>query len=394
MSLINLLSKDVYEDIAIIDSRFPRPVPFGFRNTEINNLFNLLPSINSYTMYPMKPGQEAWFNHGYGIERVEFEANKKGYLDYYPENKKRVKYLNPKKNYHIKLAYSFFLAETYTLLPFYEKHKINFVFVLFPGGAFGLNNQGSDDMLKAIFASKYFKKVIVTKNITHDYLISKKLCPSKKIAQLRGFVQYNTQDQLIEKRLYKKDKKTFDICFVAAKYSQQGIDKGYDVFIEVAKKLAKQHKDIRFHVIGGFDEKDIDVSDIKNKITFYGFKRPDFLRDFYAGMDILLSPNRHGKLYEGNFDGFPLGADAGYMGVALFVTDELNQNIYYNKDEIVIINHNADDITKKISYYYKNTDELYELSQKCQKATMRAFDVETQCIERVNLFKSILKEGL
>lgn len=387
-----LPKKIIKEDVIIVDSRFPRPLPFGFRNLEINSLFDLMPNINSYSMHPMKPGEDAWFKHGYGINKKEFKSNKRGYLKYYPHNKNRIKYLDPNAEYDVKLAYSFFLAETYTLLPFYEKYGINFVFVLFPGGAFGLNNEGSDAMLRAIFASKYFKGVIVTKNVTYNYLISKKMCPRNKIRQLRGFVQF-TKDQLVEKKYYKKDKKTFDICFVAAKYSKRGVDKGYDTYIEVAKRLAKKYKDIHFHVVGGFDENDIDVSDIKDRITFYGFRRPDFLSDFYSGMDILLSPNRAGKLYEGNFDGFPLGADAGCMGVALFVTDELGQNIYYNNDEIVIINNKVSEIVRKISYYYRNLDKFYDLSRKCQAATLNAFDADRQCRERVKFLNEIL-EGI
>lgn len=385
-------SNKVREELAIIDSRFPRPIPFGFRNTEINCLFKLLPNLNSYTMYPMKAGEKAWFDHGYGIEEDVFKEDKKGYLKYYPENKDRVKYLYPQKKYKIKLAYSYFLAETHTLLPFYNKNKINFIFVLYPGGAFGLDNDGSDRMLREIFESKYFKKVIVTKNVTYNYLLKKKLCPKNKIQPLRGFVQY-TEDQILPKKIYKKDKKTFDICFIAAKYSEGGVDKGYGLFIESAKKLCKLYKDIYFHVIGGFDENDIDVSDIKDRVVFYGFRRPDFLREFYAGMDILLSPNRAGQLYPGNFDGFPLGADAAYMGVALFVTDELGQNEYFKDDEIVIINHDVNSIVKKIKFYYKNINKLYSLSEKGQRVMIKTFNNDEQCDKRAQLFRKTLREN-
>lgn len=389
--LRRLFKKTITEDVVVIDSRFPRPLPFGFRVTEINTLFKLLPDFKSYTMYPIKPSKGAWFDHGYGIERVEFDENKSGYLEYFPENKGRVKYLDPNNKYKIKLAYSYFLAETYTLLPFYEKNKIHFIFVLYPGGAFGLNNDGSDRMLKEIFSSKYFEKVIVTKDITHKYLQKKNLCPDEKIIDMLGFVQY-TKDQILPKKFYKKDKKTFDICFVAAKYSEKGVDKGYDLFIETAKILVKKYPDIRFHVIGGFDENEIDISDIKKNIKFYGFKRPDFLRKFYTKMDIFLSPNREGKLYPGNFDGL-MGADAGYMGVALFITDELNQHTYFkDRHDCVFINHEAEDISKAVEYYYKHPERLYAISKNGQEVLVARLDVDEQCEKRVELFKDTLKE--
>src|SRR5207244_13412192 len=71
------------------------------------------------------------------------------------------------------------------------------------------------------------------------------------------------------KKYYKQDNCTFDVCFVAHKYMPRGIDKGYDVFIEVAKKLSKSHKDIYFHVVGSIDKHDIDVRGIDESKRFY-----------------------------------------------------------------------------------------------------------------------------
>ena len=42
----------------------------------------------------------------------------------------------------------------------------------------------------------------------------------------------------ISKSFYKKTKNTFDICFVAYKYMEKGLDKGYDIFIQVCKNIA------------------------------------------------------------------------------------------------------------------------------------------------------------
>ena len=106
----------------------------------------------------------------------------------------------------------------------------------------------------------------------------------------------------------------------------------------------------RFHVVGGFSEDDIEVSDIINKIKFYGYLKPEELRKFYITQDLIISPNRTNVLSKGAFDGFPTGCsiEAGLCGVAMFVTDELNQNsVLIDNKDCVFINHNPDFIVSK-----------------------------------------------
>jgi glycosyltransferase involved in cell wall biosynthesis len=391
MKLFNWFSSKTVENnsLAIIDSQFPQKVPFGFRNYEINGLLENIAGSAAYAMYPMFPGKKAWFKHKYGINEKEFIENKTSYLKFYPENKNKIERLFPNKKYKFRLAYSYFLAETYTLLPFYNKNKIPFVFVLYPGGAFGLNNESSDAMLRDIFASPHFCGVIVTQDATRSYLFSKKMCPSDKIHFLfAGYVQ-KTKDEALPKKFYPQDKPAFDICFVAAKYSDKGRDKGYDLFIEAAHILSIKYKDMRFHVVGGFDESEIDVSAIRGKITFYGYKTPDFLNEFYAQMDICLSPNRLGCLFPGNFDGFPLGFDAMISGCALFTTDELNNNGgRFGDDEIVVIKPDVSNIVEKTEYFYKHLDSLYALSANGQIKTDKILNPK----KRLEQVKNILTE--
>lgn len=374
-------------DFVVIDPVFPQKEPLAFRNVEITEYLNRIKNCESYTMCPMQPDVGAWFSHGYGITKEQFLENKTGYLRYHKGNEDKIHYLEEDRQYSFKLAYSYFLAETYVLLPFYEKNKIPFTFVLYPGGAFGLDFDKSDEMLTRICSSPYFRGVIVTQAITRDYLIKKNICPAEKIEYIYGgFVQFE-KDDVRPKKFYKKDKSTFDICFVAAKYSEKGVDKGYDLFIDAAKKICQQTDDVMFHVVGGFDENDIDVSDISERITFYGYKRPDFLREFYAGMDIFIGPGRPAQLFEGNFDGFPLGIDPGYCGVALFVADELKMNTYYKEDkEIVIVPLDAAVIAEKVMRYYGDIKAFYRLARAGQKVTQRLFDTNHQIEERLKFF--------
>ena len=385
-------SKVVKEDVVVIDHQFPQKSPFAFKNAEINEYFKRIPEFKSYTMFPMQPDADAWFSHGYGISYEDFLENKKGYLEHYSQDPERIRYLFPEKKYNFRLAYSYFLAETYVLLPFLNNNKIPFVFVLYPGGGFGLNNKKSDLMLKKIFKSKYFKGVITTQPITNDYLEKNKLCPKDKIHYIYGgFVQFK-KDDIKPKQIYKKNKTTFDVCFVAAKYSDKGVDKGYDLFIETAKQICKITNDVMFHVVGGFTSADIDVRDIKDRIKFYGYKKPDFLIDFYSKMDIFLGPGRPFKLFEGNFDGFPLGGDAGYCGTAIFVSDELEMNRYYKDgSDIVIVPLDSKEISAKIMNYYRNPASLYKLSKLCQNKTQELLSTDFQIDERLKVFNSILE---
>jgi len=387
-----LFPETVLADFAIIDAQFPQKEPLGFRNTEINTYLSQIGNAHAFTMYPMKPGQEAWFTHGYGQDERLFADNLRGYLSHHPDYAGRVSRLDPRARYQIKLAYSFFLAETYVLLPFLEKQKIPFVFVLYPGGAFGLHNPDSDTMLKRIFSSPFFREVIVTQRITSDYLASNHLCPPQKINYIYGgFVQFESTN-LLPKIEYPKRKKTFDVAFVAAKYSDRGIDKGYDLFIDVAKHLSQANDNIHFHVVGGFGPSDIDVTEIASKVTFYGYQRPTFLQEFYSRMDILLSPNRPGQLFAGSFDGFPIGIDASYCGAALFVSDPLKMNEHYtNGLDIIILPLDPTKIAKAILKYYNCPEKLYKLARRGQIVTQRLFDTNTQIAKRMGVFRKYVE---
>lgn len=387
--MINLLpSCTVGEDIIVIDSQFPQAKPLGFRNTEINEYIRRIQNFSAYRMHPLKPGEDAWFSHGYGTTKKDFVSDRQSYSAHYGNKSQQIKYLDPKKRYSVKLAYSFFLAETYVLLPFYDRHNIPFIFVLYPGGGFGVDNVSSDKMLKKIFESKNFRGVIVTQDITKDYLLKNTLCKPEKIHYIYGgFVQFE-KNQVKRKLEYPKNKKTVDICFVAAKYSEEGTDKGYDLFIKTAKELIGKASNIRFHVVGGFDKHDIDTSELGESISFYGYMQPDELCDFYACMDIFLAPNRPGQLYEGNFDGFPLGIDAGYCGVALFVADELGMNqTYTDGEDIVIVPLDPKKISKTILHYIENPTEMHILARKCQIKTQQLFDTKMQIDDRIKVFE-------
>lgn len=327
----------------------------------------------------------------------EFEENNPRYKGRVFElNEKNKKILEGLKN---KIAILTFLANVRENMEIIEKYKIPFVFTLYPGGGFVLNDQNCDLELKRICSSKYFRKVIVTQKNVYKYLIRKKICNKRQIEFIYGVVTPSEilKENNTNKRYYKYNKDTLDLCFVAHKYTQKGIDKGYDIFIEVAKKLSEKYSNINYHIIGGFDEKDIDVSILKNKTKFYGIKDSKWLKDFYANMDIIVSPNRPFKLGKGTFDGFPTGSctEAMINGVMLLCTDELKLNVKFkNNKDLIIIKPDVNDIRRTIENLYKNPKKITKIAERGKNKAKKIYSKESQIMPRINLIKGIFMKEI
>lgn len=382
--------------LVVFDDVFPS-VYSPFRYEEYMEYFE---NINSVYVFSTGTSLKA-LNEQRTLEDVILEFEEK-----YPKLKGRVFTLNAEnveklKYIKNKIAIVTFLQNLinpiYNNLELFEKYQIPFIFTLYPGGGFKLNDNESDEKLEKICKSKFFKKVIVTQKNTYEYLLKKNICNVEKMEFIYGVV---TPKRILEnceneKKYYKKNKEVLDICFVAHKYSKNGIDKGYDLFIDVAKTLAKQHDDIRFHVIGGFDENEIDVTDIKGKIKFYGILTSEKLKELYKKMDIILSPNRPFVLSKGSFDGFPTGSctEAMANGVALICTDELNLNVKFKSGkDLIIVRPEVDDIIEQINKLYDNPKRICKISSNGRRKTRKIYSKNKQIKPRVKLIKRIAKE--
>lgn len=334
-------------------------------------------------------------NEKRNVQEVIEEFEKK-----FPEYKERIFKLNYEnkeklREFRNKIAVITFLQNTKNNLEIIEKYQIPFIFTLYPGGGFILNNEESDEKLRSIFKSKYFRKVIVTQKITYDYLIKNKFCKEEEIEFIYGIVTPENilQTNIENKVYYKKGKETFDLCFVAHKYCEKGIDKGYDLFIDVAKKMSKKHRNIKFHVVGGFDENDIDITEIKDKIKFYGIQSSEELINLYKNMDVIISPNRPFKLSKGSFDGFPTGSctEAMINKVVLMCSDELKLNTKFEDGkEIIIIKTETDDIVEKVENLYKNPNKIVEIANNGRKKALKVYSKRNQILPRI---KAIRKEA-
>lgn len=364
-----------HERLIILDETFPALFT-GFRVAEFNSILRHFPTSVVYS----SRGFRADFRH---------------YAKVYPDLARRVRRFSSPVRLRGAGAYVVFLNNIIQYIEKIEQARLPFVLELYPGGGLRLDEPISDANLSRVFGSSFFRKVIVTQNVTRDYLLRKKFCRSDQIEFIFGVVISSNvlQDDSHSKARYGSDKQTLDICFVANKYSPRGADKGFDRFIESARILRKRYPQARFHVVGQFTERDVEITDLRAKTTFYGHQPTTFFPQFHARMDIILSPNIPFVLDTGAFDGFPTGAcvEAALCGTALFVTDELGMNDGYFKDgeEIVIISREPEQIADAIGRYISEPERLSSIGQSGQRVARQLFSLEVQMSRRLRVLSGI-----
>ncbi len=296
-----------------------------------------------------------------------------------------------------KLLYVNFLTNAYALLPYVEAAKVPFVFTLYPGAGFVLNNPECDRKLKQVFDSPCFQKVIVTQQVTYDYIVHRNLCPADKVKMIFGVVMPENRIEQIthDKSRWGFGKPRLDICFMAHKYTVYGEDKGYDVFVNVASILRQRHDNIYFHVVGPFDRRVIDVSTFSDRITFHGSLNPEAFDDFFSEMDIIMSPNISGKIFPGSFDGFPTASctEAGLRGIAIFAVDEFNSAAGRFTDglDIALIRYDLMDIVNKVESFYAQPAMLKELGERGASRIRELYSLDAQMVPRIDLLRKVIK---
>lgn len=380
----------IKNDVLIFDDIFPHPAS-GFRFEEFRVL------LENFAKSKVIAEPTAYRIVGTPIENHQKHISE--FEEQYKSLKNKIKLRKGFVNINSKLFYCVFINNIFRNLSWLEKHKIPFVFTLYPGGGFQLNEITSDDKLKKVFLSPMFRKVIVTQKIAYDYLLDKKLCDPEKIEFIFGGVvpQVSLKKDLKEKKNYLDNKTTFDICFCAAKYMPKGEDKGYDVFIEFAIEIAKKYDFVRFHVVGGFTDEDIDILSIRDKISFYGYQNFESLGVIYKKMDVLISPNKAFVLGKGAFDGFPLGTvvEAVLNGVVVLITDELKQNNVFVQDvDLILIESKKESILKQIVSLIENPERLYAISNSGRSKFEKVYSNEVQMLPRIALLQNEIARNI
>lgn len=279
-------------------------------------------------------------------------------------------------------------------------HAKNLVFTLYPGGGFAPGNQLSDTKLAKLFDNPALSKVITTQNLARDYLVGKGYCNDGDILHIFGGIvpAAYTADMAWSPPTCDG---ILNVCFVAQRYSPQGAEKGYDVFVQVVRKFANS-PDIHFHVVGGFDRDVIDLGHAEN-ITFYGPQASSFFVEFYRRMHVVLSPNiRLSDLdptVPATFDGFPTTAvvEAGLQGVAMLATDFLGMNRrldgsrIFAPDEMLLIDRDSENIAEILRGFLADPDGLQRLRVRGRLALLREFSFERQMRPRIQLLESYLQ---
>ncbi len=361
--------------IVVFDSSFPN-LASPFRIAEVNSILNAFPNA-------------------FAVSTVQaFSFEKRRYLRRYHNKAARISKFSSSLTYRAKLAYVIFLQNAFDFLPALERANTPFVFELYPGGSFAIDNPSSDKMLRRVCSSPMFRGVIATQAITRRYLTERGFCAPEKILFVYGgvlpLIEYSLRPGARKK--YPSEKSTLDICFVANRYMPRGEDKGYDVFVDVAQRLARSAPAIRFHVIGDYNATTIPLGRINGRFTFYGTKDSSFFPSFYQSMDIVLSPNRSSTLLPGAFDGFPTGSciEAGSCGVAMFVSDPLGLNVpFTNGQDIIIVKPDGASIETTIRSYIKQPGRLYKLAQRGATRTFETFNERAQMTPRINYIRHL-----
>lgn len=374
--------------VAIIDDIFPHPMS-GFRYQEFTSILEAIPDSYVYSS-----GESVHF-----LSRASLDELLIDYKREHPNLSNRLLRYTDNTFINADLLYCTFLGNVRSkILKLSEYYETPFVFTLYPGGTFAVGNAECDKWLKEVFSSPWFYKVIVTQDITYNYLIEKGFCRADQIERIFGVVVplEKLAREVRDKKHYGIDKETLDVCFVAHKYTEFGQDKGYDIFIAAAKELSRRYDFVRFHVVGPWDENVISTAGIQS-INFYGSHNIDWFDGFYNDKDIILSPNTDGKISKGSFDGFPTGCvtDAALGETAMFATDPLSLNNGRFKDgrDIVIVKHDVQDVVEKIEYYIDKPEELASLCKNGRARVCEIYSYESQLEPRIELLKDAAKRG-
>jgi glycosyltransferase involved in cell wall biosynthesis len=292
------------------------------------------------------------------------------------------------------LAYCVFLVNAVRFVDRFEAADIPFCFTLYPGGGFQLNDVRSDRDLRRVCASPLFRGVFVTQSVTHRYLLDHNFCrPDQITFTFGGVFPLRELDGALPPRRPYPDKKTFDVGFVAFKYSPTGAEKGYDVFVEVARRLMEAVPHARFHVVGNFTPTDLPISDLADRVTFYGPRPTSFFPPFYSSLDVIVAPNTPSEHTPGMFDGFPTGCciEAGACGVVVVCTDPLRLNgPFRSGEDMLIVPRDVGVICDAVADLANDPARLRFLSENGRRTFHRVFAEDEQLRPRHELMDRLL----
>ena len=376
-------------DITIIDDVFPFHIS-PWRNVDYLNLarhFKVKIYCDKPQLNKVIPGKKTFTSLS-----ADFEKN-------YPNHNINYKQLHLLSPLNSKIVYLLFFNYVHRYYKHLKKHNQPFVFTLYAGGGFRVNDPETDRFLKEVFADKIFKGCIVNQNFIRNYLLEKKLIHPDKLLYVLGptnidYMISKLNPDKDSKLYYKKNKETFDIIFASNKYMPYAVDKGYDLFIETAWALVQKYDFIRFHIVGPFTDQEIIYQGLKPYVTFYGYRSEEFLIELFHKMDVHIIACRPFVAQPGHFDGFPSGTSliAAVTDVVMLITDFLNENDFLEDGkDFFCINKGIENIIKIIESLIESPEKLISIGNSGKRKFIERYKNDSLG-QRTEFFKKIIEE--
>jgi glycosyltransferase involved in cell wall biosynthesis len=353
------------QGVVVLDDYFPTKGT-GFRIAEFDWL--LRRGVVSEVMTTVEP-----------LDRMLME-----YAVDHPRTYRQISPFDADRLQEFELASLMFLNNAAYYLPSLERAALPFVLTLYPGGGLYLDNPEAKAKLDSVLGSPQLAHVITTQPVVTD-LVKSYVGGRVPVTEVLGGVMselYMTPGPGLRTNYFGSGKTTLDICFVAARYTPSGVDKGFPVFLESLLRLQEAGVPFRGHLVGGFAAADVpeEYSALKD-LTFSGVKTTRELREFFLDMDVIVSPNAPGHIAPGSFDGFPTGAcvEAALCGVAVVCSDPLDLNrTFTDRRDIHLPTPDAADVSQRILSMAAEPEGVRRVAQAGLRTARRAFGVEAQ----------------
>ncbi|SET99987.1 glycosyltransferase, partial [Geodermatophilus poikilotrophus] len=279
-----------------------------------------------------------------------------------------------------------------------ERHALPFVLTLYPGGGLHLGDAAAERKLRRVLGSPQLRHVITTQPLVTDLVreVSGGSVPVTEVLGVTVNPGYLQPGPGLRTNYFGSGKPALDVCFVAHRYTADGSDKGFPVFLESLRMLGDAGLPVRGHVVGGFGPADVGAEYADLDLTFSGVLSTPDLREFYLGMDVIVSPTAPGRLAPGAFDGFPTGAcvEAALCGVALVATDPLDQNrLFTDGRDIHMPRADAAEVAERILDMVAEHDGVRRVAQAGLRTTRRAYGVDAQLWSRRRVLEAARAVG-
>lgn len=320
------------------------------------------------------------------------------YATLYPETYRQISRYDARRLAEFDCASIMFLNNAARFLVDLERHALPFVLQLYPGGGLHLGEPAADRKLRRVLASPLLRHVITTQPLVTALVneITGGAVPVTEVIGAPVGRSYLGPGAGLRTNYFRTGKDVLDVCFVAQRYTRDGSDKGWPVFLESLGMLSDAGLPVRGHVVGGFSAADIGTDHAHLDVSFSGTLSTPELHRFYLGMDVIVSPTASGRLAPGAFDGFPTGAcvEAALCGVALVATDAMAQNrLYTDGRDIHMPPAVAGDVVARILDMVAEPDGLRRVAQAGLRTTRRFYGVDAQLWSRRRVLEAARSVG-